>query len=99
MTGPIRPAGTGIELLVHVQPGAKRTEVAGPFGDAIRIRVAAPPVDGAANDALVAFLAETLEVSKRAIRIVTGQTGRRKRVAVDGVAPPEVAERLGLESS
>lgn len=54
---------------MRVQPRASRTEVAGPYGDAVRIRLTAPPVDGAANEALVRFLAERLEVPRSAVRI------------------------------
>ena len=74
-------------FLVHVQPRAKKTEIAGRHGDAIRIRLAAPPVDGAANEELVRFLAETLGVPRAAVTITAGLTSRRKRIAVDGVDP------------
>ena len=62
------------KLVVHVVPRAKVTEVAGRHGDAIRIRLAAPPVDGAANVELVRFLAERLDVSRGAVAIVGGTT-------------------------
>lgn len=73
-------------LTIHVQPRARRTEVAGLHGAAIRVRLAAPPVDGAANDELVRYLASRLGVARRAVRIVAGATARRKVVEVDGVA-------------
>jgi hypothetical protein len=89
-----REAGpSSVTLVIHVQPRASRTEVAGPHGDAVRIRLQAPPVDGAANEELVRFLAERLDVSRGAVRIVSGETGRRKRVEVTG-APPDAMERL-----
>jgi len=72
-------------IIVHVVPRAKVTEVAGRHGDAIRIRLAAPPVDGAANMELVRFLAERLDVSRGAVAIVRGATARRKTVTVQGV--------------
>ena len=59
------------------------------------IRVAAPPVEGAANDALVAFLADVLHVSKRAIRIVSGDSSRQKRVAIAGVSAARIRAALG----
>jgi uncharacterized protein (TIGR00251 family) len=74
------------QLTIHVQPRARRTEVAGLHGDAIRVRLAAPPVDGAANDELVRYLASRLGVARRAVRIVGGATARRKVVEIDGVA-------------
>jgi hypothetical protein len=73
------------------------TEVAGRYGDAIRIRLAAPPVDGAANAELIRFLAERWGVTRRAIVIIRGAAGRRKTVRVDGL-PAEAAERLLLIS-
>jgi uncharacterized protein (TIGR00251 family) len=80
---------------VRVQPRASRTEVAGPYGDAVRIRLTAPPVDGAANEALVRFLAERLEVPRSAVRIEGGgASGRSKVVAIDGIDPDTAARRL-----
>ena len=73
-----------VVLDLHVQPGAKRTEVAGTHGDRLKIRLAAPPVDGAANDELVRFLAEAFGVPRRNVTIVTGATARRKRVRIEG---------------
>jgi uncharacterized protein (TIGR00251 family) len=79
---------------VRVQPRASRTEVAGPYGDAVRIRLTAPPVDGGANEALVRFLAERLEVPRSAVRIEGGASGRSKVVAIDGIDPDTAARRL-----
>jgi len=80
-------------LLVHVVPRASRTEIVGKHGDAVRIRVAAPPADGAANEELVRFLAERLGVRRSAISIAAGDTSRRKRVIIEGV---ETAHALHL---
>lgn len=80
-------------IAVRVQPRASRTELAGAYGDAVKIRVAAPPVDGAANAELVAFLAKRLGVPKSSVRIVRGEGGRDKLVEVDGVSD-EDARRL-----
>jgi uncharacterized protein (TIGR00251 family) len=79
-----------------VQPRASRTELAGVAGDALRIRVAAPPVDGAANDALIRFLAERLGVARSGISVARGAAGRSKVVAVAGIEPAVAARRLGL---
>jgi len=73
-------------LTLHVQPRARRTEVAGLHGDAVKVRLAAPPVDGAANAELVRFVAECLGVPRAAVRVVAGPAARRKVVEVDGVA-------------
>jgi uncharacterized protein len=79
---------------VRVQPRASRTEVVGPHGDAVRIRLTAPPVDGAANEALIRFLAERLEVPRSAVRIEGGASSRSKVVAIDGIDPDTAAHRL-----
>jgi uncharacterized protein (TIGR00251 family) len=71
-----------VVLDLHVQPGAKRTEVAGLHGDRLKIRLAAPPVDGAANDELARFLAEAFGVPRRQVTIVSGHASRIKRVRV-----------------
>ena len=73
-------------LTLHIQPGAKKTEIAGEYGDALKIRLAAPPVDGKANAALLAFVAERLGVAKNAVTLKSGQTSRRKVIEVVGVA-------------
>jgi len=78
-------AATGVltlSLAVHAR--AKRTEVAGVQGDCVKIRVAAPPVDGKANAALVRFLAGEFGVPEARVRIVRGETGPRKLVAIEG---------------
>jgi uncharacterized protein (TIGR00251 family) len=92
---PLEPAPDAVRLTVHVQPRASRTELAGRYGDALKVRVAAPPVDGAANAELIRFLAERLGVPKSALEIVSGQTGRRKVVSITGVGPAEAERRLG----
>jgi hypothetical protein len=75
-------------------PRARRTGIAGRHGDAIRIRLAAPPVDGAANTELVRFLAERLRVPRSAVAIRGGATGRRKTVSVTGVTTEQATRVL-----
>lgn len=84
----------GVRFPVRVQPRASRTEVAGTHGDAIKIRLAAPPVEGAANAELSAFLAKALAVPKSAVRIVKGERSRDKIVEVDGASADRVHELL-----
>lgn len=83
-----RPAGPPARqpavLTIVVQPRAARTEVVGPYGDGLKVRIHAPPVDGAANEELVRFLARRLRVAPSAVAIVGGAGSRRKRVAVTG---------------
>ena len=80
-----------ITLTLHIQPGAKKTEFAGLHGDALKIRLAAPPVDGKANEALIRFVAETLGLAKSAVNLKSGQTSRRKVLEVTGSTPQAVA--------
>jgi uncharacterized protein (TIGR00251 family) len=82
------------EFDVLVIPRAKKTMPAGRRDGAYLIRLAAPPVEGAANDALISFLSSRLAVARRAIRIVSGERSRRKRVAVDGLTAEEIQKRL-----
>jgi len=82
-------------LDIHVQPRASRTEIVGRHGDAIKIRIAAPPTDGSANEELVRFLAKTLGVKRSAVKLVGGMTSRRKRVVVTGITPEDTFQRLG----
>ena len=87
-----------IHLPCWIQPRAARSEVVGRHGGAIRIRVAAPPVDGAANEELVRFLAERLDVPRSTVRVKSGASGRRKTVEISGLTAVEVEKRLGLTS-
>ncbi len=83
-----RQEGAGITLTLHVQPGAKKTEVAGLHGDALKIRLAAPPVEGKANAALLAYLAEKFGVPMRNVALKQGESSRRKVVSISGSAIP-----------
>lgn len=94
MTAWLRADGDDVILTLHIQPGAKKTEVAGPHGDALKIRLAAPPVDGKANAALLAFVATKVGVGRTAVALVSGQTARAKRVRVAGVTPETVCAAL-----
>jgi uncharacterized protein len=80
-----------ITLTLHIQPGAKKTEFAGLHGDALKIRLAAPPVDGKANEALLKFLAEVLHLPKSAVILKSGQTSRRKVLEVSGATTASIA--------
>jgi uncharacterized protein (TIGR00251 family) len=74
--------GDAVVLTLHAQPGASRTEIAGPHGDALRIRLAAPPVEGKANALLVRYLADEFGVPVRNVTLVRGESSRRKIVRV-----------------
>ena len=78
----------------YVQPRASKTEVVGRHGDAIKIRVKAPPVDGAANVELIRFLAKRFKVPRKSVVLVSGSSSRQKQVVIEGVTPTEIAESL-----
>ena len=87
------PTPGGVEIEVRLIPRSGRTALAGSRDGRLLVRVSAPPVEGAANDALIALIADTLAVPRRAVRIVAGERSRQKRIAVDGVGV-ETAARL-----
>ncbi len=84
----------GAILAVHIQPKASTTECVGIHGNAIKIRVAAPPVDGAANEELIRFLARTLSLPLAAVHIESGTSGRHKLVRLRGVTAERIIARL-----
>jgi len=79
-----RSSGDCITLILHVQPGAKQTSVAGLHGDALKIRLAAPPIEGRANEALLRFIADFFKVPLRNVELKQGEQSRHKRVEVSG---------------
>jgi uncharacterized protein len=79
-----RRNGEVLTLTLHVQPGAKSTNVAGLHGEALKIRLAAPPIEGRANDALLKFIAESFEVPLRQVELKQGGQSRHKVVAITG---------------
>ena len=82
----LQPASGGVRLRVHAVPRAARSGVCGLQGDALKVRVKAPPVDGKANAALCEFVAGALGLPKRAVRVVAGETGREKTLFAAGAA-------------
>lgn len=80
--GPLRLEGEDLVLLLKVQPGAMRTDFAGRHGDAIKLRLAAPPVDGRANRELIRFLAAVCAVAPSAVELLAGESARHKRVRI-----------------
>ncbi|MFZ5469243.1 MAG: DUF167 domain-containing protein [Myxococcota bacterium] len=87
----LREVPGGVELSVLVQPRASRTKICGEHGGQLKIQLAAPPVDGAANAALVEFVAERVGVPKRQVQLVAGESSRRKRLRIEGAEPARVA--------
>jgi uncharacterized protein (TIGR00251 family) len=83
-----------VRFEVHAKPRAKKSRVVGMRGDALEVALAAPPVDGAANEELVRVLARALGVAKREVELVRGDSSRQKLVAISGLSVAEVEARL-----
>jgi uncharacterized protein len=79
---------------LRVSPGARRTEFAGRYGDGWKVRVSAPPERGRANEAVLDLLADTLELPRRSLSIVSGHGAREKVVLMEGIGPAEIERRL-----
>jgi uncharacterized protein (TIGR00251 family) len=92
-SGPVERDGA-VELVVYVQPRARRTEICGLHDGMVKVKVAAPPVDNAANDAVVDFFASHLHLPKSSVRIVAGHTSRRKRVRIEHVSLTQITPLL-----
>ncbi|MGA2193008.1 MAG: DUF167 domain-containing protein [Nitrospirota bacterium] len=91
----IKESPGGVSFFVRVLPRSSRNEIVGTSGGILKIKLTAPPVEGAANDALVKFLSEKLGVSKSRIAILAGQTGRSKTVSVSGIKKEDLSRILG----
>lgn len=94
----ITSAGT-VRLCVHVQPRASRNEIVGLHGNALKVRLQAPPVDDAANQALIELIASALRLSRGAVQIVSGARSRSKVVEVVGASPEQIAQLATKSSS
>ena len=94
-----REAAGSLVLSLHVQPGARKTEIVGLHGKALKIRLAAPPVDGKANECLIAFLAEQLEVPRAQVELVGGAASRQKRLRVTGAPEGAIARFVSAAAS
>lgn len=90
----VSAGATEIRLAIYVQPRSARSRVAGLRGDRLKVQVAAPPVDGAANEAVIAVISEWLDVPRRTVRIARGESSRQKVVAVEAARPDEMARRI-----
>jgi uncharacterized protein (TIGR00251 family) len=96
VTPPLQWTDGDLILVCHLQPKAAKSEFAGVHGDAIKIRIQAPPVDGKANAELIKFLAKQFGVSKRSVEIISGELNRHKRVKVTqpGKIPDDIRELI-----
>jgi uncharacterized protein (TIGR00251 family) len=92
---PINERDGGVTFAIKVHPRAKKNAIAGEAGDALKLALTAPPVDGKANDACVKFFAKLLKVPRSSITIAAGQTSRNKVIRVAGISARELQARLG----
>jgi hypothetical protein len=87
----------GVHLAVKLQPRAAKNEISGPLGGELKIKVTAPPVDAAANQALIDLLAGKLGCARGAVQIIRGQTSRHKTIWIGGLTAGEVLQKLLIE--
>jgi uncharacterized protein (TIGR00251 family) len=90
----LRETAGGTLVAVKLQPRASKNEIGEPLGDELKIKVTAPPVDSAANEALVKFLAETLGCPRGKVELIRGQTSRHKTILLHGFTPEEIQRKL-----
>ena|ERR1039457_7252440 len=90
----LREQAGEVLLSIKLQPRASKNEIGEPLGDELRIKVTAPPVDAAANQALVELLADTLDCSRGQVELIRGQTSRHKVIRIRGLSPDKVTKRL-----
>ena len=92
----VRETANGAQFALRVQPRSSRNAITGLVGEAVKLAITAPPVDGKANQAVIEFLAELFRIPKSSVTIVSGETGRNKVVAVRGLSAEQVRKTLGV---
>jgi len=93
---PIQVVTGGVTFAVRVHPRAKKNGITGQIGDALKLSLTAPPIDGRANDACIEFFAKLLKLPRSSVTIASGQTGRNKVIRITGVSAEELRKRLGI---
>jgi uncharacterized protein len=93
---PVRDTDAGATFAVKVHPRAKKNAITGEVGDAMKLTLTAPPVDGKANEACIEFFAKLLKVPRSSVTIAAGQTSRNKVIRVAGLSAEEVRKRLKI---
>ena len=91
---PIRETAVGVTFAIKVQPRARKNAITGELGDALKLALTAPPVDGRANEACVEFVANLLDVPRSSVTIASGETSRNKVIRVAGMTADEVRRRI-----
>jgi len=93
---PIQESGGGVTFVVKIHPRAKRNAITGELGDALKVSLTAPPIDGKANEACIGFFAKLLKLPRSSVTIASSQSSRRKVIRVAGISAEDVRRRLGL---
>jgi uncharacterized protein len=93
---PLRETSSGVTFEVKVQPRAKKNAIIGELGDALKLALTAPPLEGRANAACIEFFANLLKVPRSSVTIASGETSRRKAIRVAGLSAEEVGKRLAI---
>jgi uncharacterized protein (TIGR00251 family) len=92
---PLQESSGGVAFAVKVHPRAKKNAITGELGDALKVSLTAPPLEGRANEACVEFFAKLLKVPRSSVTIASGQTSRNKVIRVAGLTAQQVQDRLG----
>ena len=93
---PIHDSGTNITLAIRVHPCANKNAITGEVGDALKVSLTSPPLEGRANEACVKFFAKLLKVPRSSVTIASGRSSRNKVIRVTGITSQHVRERLGV---
>jgi uncharacterized protein (TIGR00251 family) len=91
---PVREATTGLSFAVKVHPRARKNAVTGTVGDALKLSLTAPPVEGKANQAVVEFFADFFQISRSSVTITSGESSRLKIVRITGITAEQLRQRL-----
>jgi uncharacterized protein len=91
---PVQETPTGVSFAIKVHPRAKKNAITGEFGDALKLSLTAPPVDGRANEACIAFFANLFDVPRSSVTIASGETSRNKVIRIAGVSAEDVRRRI-----
>lgn len=83
-------------MYLHAQPNSSKNQIVGLHGDRLKIKLKSPPVDGKANECLIEFLSEMLEISKSKIHLIKGQTGREKNLFIEGLSKEFFLQKINL---
>jgi uncharacterized protein (TIGR00251 family) len=93
---PLHASSAGVAFAVKVHPRAKKNAITGEVGDALKVSLTAPPVDGRANDACIEFFAKLLKVARSSVTITSGESSRNKVIRVAGLSAEEVRRRIEM---